>query len=76
MRGGSGHDVVHGGQGDDDLRGGTGNDLLSVCEYDRGDVNVLDGGPGRDVAWLAQTKAVSFKLKNIEIVKHYSKARC
>ena len=49
LLGGSGADSLEGGAGSDILLGGTGNDLLRAWDRTR---DRLDGGPGRDRAWV------------------------
>ena len=48
--GGAGDDVLQGHAGDDVLRGGDGNDTLEPDTYDDPGADVVDGGPGIDLA--------------------------
>jgi VCBS repeat-containing protein len=66
--GGAQGDVLIGGSGADAILGGGGNDTLYIDAADlaRG----VDGGSGRDVAWIANSDAVTMDLglANIELI--------
>jgi Ca2+-binding RTX toxin-like protein len=49
IRGGGGDDSIIGGKGIDTIDGGVGNDQIKARDGKR---DVINGGPGRDVAWL------------------------
>ena len=66
LNGGRGNDIIRGGTGNDTIRGGLGNDLLLGEEgndsLDGGvgsSVDVLRGGPGRDVCFVDSSDRTS-----------------
>jgi Ca2+-binding RTX toxin-like protein len=54
--GGIGNDVLYGGAGSDRLYGGPGNDTLRARDGQR---DVVDCGPGRDIAYVDRIDRVS-----------------
>jgi Ca2+-binding RTX toxin-like protein len=66
VAGGNGRDLLFGGWGADTLSGGDGNDRLHALAKD-GQVDVLDCGPGRDVALVRDGEPLT--LSNCEKVK-------
>jgi Ca2+-binding RTX toxin-like protein len=52
IRGGPGNDKLVGGPGRDSIEGGAGNDVILAWDGQR---DFVDGGPGRDRAWVDRT---------------------
>jgi hypothetical protein len=56
------------GAGADRLFGGTGDDVLRALADDD-QLDVLDCGPGDDVAWLSKDERGLYRIVNCEVVK-------